>query len=306
MSVYDGIRTHTLYLSSANRGAQDTPWHLTFDVPEGAIYLDDAAAQNMKISLVSFAFRADWSEVNADNNTLRVRDHAFSYDVVLTPGNYPFDTLARAIARGLAAQGATVTCKWDQPTNKLVFTDTDAQLFVLEFPNASWQVLGFAPDDPAAATFATTHVSSHPLVARQTSELYVRLNNVTCGDGNMNYTNLTAKGGGTLTPTTILSPIPVTAAPFTSQWTDNSVFGQVVGVFVSNDVLHTLAVDIVDAAGNYADWIGDWTATIKVQVVPVREPGADELQASVDAIRDAVAKLLILQVVGAPQINRRF
>jgi hypothetical protein len=79
------------------------------------------------------------------------------------------------------------------------------------------------------------------------------------------------------------------------------VYGQIVGVFVANEKLNNLSIDIVDANGNYADWISDWTATVKVQVVPVKDESIEEMKSSLMAIQETLNKLLTLKVIGRPQ-----
>jgi hypothetical protein len=170
-------------------------------------------------------------------------------DVVIPTGNYPYDMLAKAITKSQTY----VTCKWDVPSNRLLFVSNNGQSFNIAFVNQAWQILGFSPTDNMIA--GTAVISTQPLVARQNSELYIRLNNVTTGDGNLNYDNYSGKQ---LSPSTILSIIPIQVAPYQTQWTDNSVYGQIVGVFVANEKLNNLSIDIVDANGNYADWISDW------------------------------------------------
>jgi hypothetical protein len=182
------------------------------------------------------------------------------------------------------------------PSNRLLFVSNNGQSFNIQFVNQAWQILGFSPTDNMIA--GTAVISTQPLVARQNSELYIRLNNVTTGDGNLNYDNYRGKQ---LSPSTILSVIPIQVAPYQTQWTDNSVYGQIVGVFVANEKLNNLSIDIVDANGNYADWISDWTATVKVQIVPVKDESIEEMKSSLMAIQETLNKLLTLKVIGRPQ-----
>jgi hypothetical protein len=292
MSQQDGCRVHILYLTSKNRDASETPYSLTFDIPHGTIYLDDAVKQNIKVSLISFSFNANWSEINSTNNTFQIVQGSTVTDIVITPGNYPFDLLAKAISK----MQSVVTCKYDLPTNKLLFISNNGQPFTINLLNQSWMTLGFLPTDNGIS--GTAVISTQNLVPRQNKELYIRLNGATVGDGNQNYSNL---NGRLLAPTTILSVIPVTAVPYQSQFSDYSVFGQATGMFVSNDILNGLSIEIVDADGHYASWISDWTATVRVQVVNVEEPALNDIKESLAKMEETLNKLLTLKVIGRPQ-----
>jgi hypothetical protein len=202
---------------------------MSFEIPDGFIYLNDAVNENIKISLLSFNFNSDWSEINDDNNAFVVKIDGVSHVISIENGNYPFSYLGRTITN--LANGL-FSCKWDLPTNKLVFTCVEPM--EITFINNSWQILGFNPTETPTGNVI---VSSLPLVPRQNTELYVLLNNVTVGDGNTNYSNLEYRE---LIPSTILSMIPINVAPYQTAFVDNTIFGQATGVYVSNEKINTI------------------------------------------------------------------
>jgi hypothetical protein len=306
MSIFDGVRTHTLYLSSKHRDDNETPWSLTFDLPNSCIYLDDPVAQTLKVSLASFSFACAWSEVTSDNNHFRVG----GVDVVLEEGNWPFPMLATAITKALQLdplhplyqQSGGAVCKYDLPSGKLIFTGVlaapspEPSAFTLEFVNSAWTTLGFASPTTVSSVGGLI-ISATPLAPRRTTDLFVRLNNVTQGDGNLNFSNFRGK---LLAPTAVLCPIPILVAPYTHQHCDLSVMGPLLGVFVSNEKLNQLEIDIVDEDGNLATYISEWTATIKVQVMPVRDETLEHMRTTMEQVRELLQHLLTLKVVGRP------
>lgn len=283
-------RLHTLYLSSRNREDHEDPYSMIFEIPEGVIRLDDPVKENMKISMIYFKFNSDWSEIDSTNNQFSVSvGGGTPTNIYIMEGNYPFHDLAKYIT--YAASGAFV-CRWDSYTNKLIFTNPTNAPMVLTFTNSSWQVLGFSADDNGIN--GTTIISTSPLVPRQHTSLYMRLNGIVLGDGNMSFTNLTSRQ---LQPTTILASIPVSSAPFQTQFYDNSVYGDRTALYVSNEKLNQLSIDIVTKEGELARFISDWEATIKVEIVYAIDPHTADIRKDVEQIKETLNRLLTLKII---------
>lgn len=288
-------RTHTLYLRSINREDHERPYSMIFEIPDGAIRLEDAVKENMKISLLYFKFHSDWSEINDTNNKFQILYNGnVPLDITIPSGNYPFADLAKVITRSQNY----VNCRWDMYSNKLVFTDTQNYPMTITFTNNSWEILGFNPVDDGIT--GTTITSTTPLVPRQNTTLYMRLNGVTLGDGNLSYDNLTTRQ---VQPTTILSSIPVSTAPFQTQFFDNSVYGDKVALYVSNEKLNQLSIDIITKDNELATFISDWEATIKVEIVYAIDPQVASIKEDVSQMREILNRLLTIKVINGHTKN---
>lgn len=290
------IRTHTLYVSSRHRDADEEACRQTIELPEGIIRMQDCMRQVMKVSLASFSFNSSWYELNDSHNKFTVTVGGTSYDVVLDCGNYPFDHLAKTVTKALAT--AAVSCKYDVPSGKLVFTS--AEPFQLDFTDESWEVLGFTSAFPVGSILKGglhTLRSDVPLQGRREADLFMCLRNVINGDGCWNFSN---HAGRLMNITDILAPIPVSAEPFTHQHTDMSTLGQLCGVYIGNEKLTALDLAIVDGNGFLATWISEWHAVLKVEIFDSSEAD-DGVQRSLERLERLLESLLRLKVIGKPQ-----
>lgn len=281
-------RSHTLYLTSRTRENFEKPWNLSIEIPDGAIYLDNAILQNMKISLLSFSFVSNWTEINEFNNAFTFNVNGTPVSFQISPGNYPFIDLANIIS----TSQNVVRCRYDKYKNKFVFTNTTNTNMTLNFNNDSYEILGFQPSDNGIN--GTSITSTEPIVARQNKELYIRVLNLTTGDGNQNYQNYTST---TPIPSTILGVIPINVEPFRSSFIDNSILGDKTALYVSNEKLNYLDLEITDKFGNPADFVGDWEAIINVEIVDVIDKGFLELKESINEMRKDINRLLQLKVI---------
>ena len=286
--AYKLVRSHTLNLTAANREPTDSPCSITFELPNDTIFLDDATSQRMKVSLLTFALNADWTEINSTNNSVHFTIGGATVSITIPSGNYPFYNLAQYITRSQA----TIVCAYDAPSNKFVFTNNSSSSMSIHFPNESYNVLGFSAIDNGAS--GTTIVSTQPIVPRQNTELYVKLANVVLGAENMNLDNI---AGGTLQPSNLLSVIPITSAPFQHMFYDNALYGTAVGVYITNEKLYNLTIEIVDKYGDYADWLPDWTATVLVQIYDMEDPDLDRMNETLASINSTLMKMLTLKVI---------
>lgn len=283
-------RIHTLYLSSRNREDHEDPYSMIFEIPENSIRLDDPVKENMKVSLIYFKFNSDWSEIDSTNNQFSISIGGTTTNIYIIEGNYPFSDLARYIT--YSASGA-FTCRWDSYTNKLIFSNSNNAPMTINFTNSSWQVLGFSVGDNGMS--GTTIVSTSSLVPRQHTSLYMKLNGIILGDGNQNFSNLTSRQ---LQPTTILSSIPISSAPFMTQFTDLSVYGDKTALYLSNDKLNQISIDIVTKDGEFATFISDWEATLKVEIVYAVDPNTADIKRDVEQMKETLNRLLTLKVIG--------
>lgn len=294
------IRTHTLYVSSRHRDADEQACRQTVELPEGLLRMEDCTRQVMKVSLVSFSFNSSWYELTDAHNKFSVTIGGAAYDIELDPGCYPYDHLARTITKALSvnpALTAPISCKYDVPSGKLVFTA--AEPFQIEFVDESWEVLGFTSAFPVVSILrAGVHTlrSDVPLQGRREADLFMCLRNVIAGDGSWNFSN---HAGRMMVVSDILAPIPVTAAPFTHQHTDMSTLGQLCGVYIANEKLTALDLAIVDENGFLATWIAEWHAVLKVEVFDSSEAD-DGVQRGLERLERLVESILRLKVIGTP------
>lgn len=262
---------------------------MVFEIPNSVIYLDDASAQRMKVSLLTFSTSATWTEIDSHNNTITFDiDGVPSVVVTIPAGNYPFYELAKYITNSQS----TIRCVWDMPSNKYVFTNVYKSEMSISFVNTSHLTFGFDVVDNGLT--GTQIVSTQPITPRQNTELYVRMGNAILGYENLNLDNLT---GPTLKPSNILCIVPISAAPYQHMFFENTLYGSDVGIYISNGSLDQLSIDITDRYGNYATFLGDWDATIKIEIFNVEDPDLDSMKASLKSINDTLQKLLMLKVI---------
>ena len=78
---------------------------------------------------------------------------------------------------------------------------------------------------------------------------------------------------------------------------ENTLYGSDVGIYISNGSLDQLSIEITDRYGNYATFLGDWDATIKIEIFNVEDPDLDSMKVSLKSINDTLQKLLMLKVI---------
>lgn len=276
-------RSHTLYLTSRTREFFETPESLHIEIPDNAIHLEDSVKQNIKISLLNFSFQCNWYEVNETNNSFTITIATTPYNFNIEPGNYPFINLAQIISN---AQNV-IKCRYDNFKNKFIFTNTTNSSMTLTFNNNSYEILGFNPSENNIV--GSVIVSSETISPRQNTELYMRLNNLTMGDGNMNMTNFNSR---ILDPCMFLSIIPIQAEPFRMQHMNNTILGEATGVFVANEKLNMLDIEIVDKFGAPATFISDWDCILKVEVIDVVDDNLQQIKKINAEMRDTLSKML--------------
>jgi hypothetical protein len=277
------VRNYTLFLFSANRDATVTSSNMTF-IPHGAIYTNRADTENVKISLLAFAFTASWYTVTDANNRLRVLHGAGFTDVVVPPGSWPLDRLACATSTG------PIAIAYNSAANRFTFSHTGGASIALVSTNASYEVWGFAPTDAPSGAQVT---STRPVEPRWDSELYVRLENATQGDGCLNYDNMSSRQ---LQPSTLLGVVPITAAPFHAQFTSEPALGEACGMYVANQLLHSLEISIFDAQGRLATWVPDWKAIVKIDVVEYKASVMLEVRDAIVEGKETLERLLIMKM----------
>lgn len=291
----DTKRTHTLFLSSKNQDATDSTHSIYFDIPDAVIRLDNAAEENIKVSMVHFRFDSDWSEINETNNSFRMNVNGNVVDIVIPPANYPFSDLAKFITT--YAYGA-FQCFWDRYSNKLIFTNPNNENMTLTFTNQSWLILGFYATDNGIN--GTTIMSSTPLIPRQNKTLFMVMDNCCIGDGNMSYSSLNSRQ---LEPTTILGAIPVRTSPYQTQHEDLSVLGERCALYLSNEKLNNLSLKIVTEDGEPATFISHWFCIIKVEVVYAVNPDLKKMAIEMTQLKDIMNRILTLKVINGTQRN---
>lgn len=287
-SGWSKLRSHSVYLSTLNRDASETPWNISFDVPNDVIYLDDVSSQRMKISLMTFGLNANWSEINSTNNTVAFNIGGNVVTITIPEGNYPFFSLAQTITQSQDY----ITCVWDMPSNTFVFTNTTNADMYIVFLNNSWQVLGFSAADGGLS--GTTITSTSPIVPRQNTELYIKLQDVILGAENISLDNYT---NGILKASNILSIIPITSAPFQTMFYDNSVYGAESGVYVSNEMLHKLTFEITDKYGEPATFLPDWNASLKIEIYDTISEDTEAMKTYLQQISETLNRLLTLKII---------
>jgi hypothetical protein len=123
----------------------------------------------------------------------------------------------------------------------------------------------------------------------------VRLTNVTLSAESVNLDNYNSKD---LSPSSILTVIPITSAPYQTQYTDHSMYGSLIGIYISNETLHQLDFDITDKDGNHATFLPDWTATLQIQIMDMEDPDLEDMKHSLQSVKDVLNKMLTLKVIG--------
>jgi hypothetical protein len=279
------VRSHTVYLFSENADANDRPWDCRFEIPANAVYTARPDHENIKVSLLSFHITADWSEINAGNNALRVAHGGSHTDITVPPGNWSMERLAGQLSVG------PVRVSYDVPSNRFAFRHVDGEPIALTFLNASHEVLGFLATDAPAGT---TVVSTVPVVPRRNTELFVNLENATQGDGNLCYSNQTSAA---LQPTSILGIVPISAAPYRVDHVVSPVLGEMCGVYLAATQMSHIELSITDARGRPATWIGHWRAVLKVQVVEYADATAAETRDAINEMKASIERLLMLKVM---------
>ena len=282
------IRSHKVYLSSVFRDPNEKPYSTTFVVPNDTIYLDDVSTQRMKVSLLTFGLTANWTEITDQNNIVAFATAGGVTTITIPKGSYPFYNLAAYITNSQNF----IRCKWDMPSNTFVFTNTTNTNMLIEFLNDSYKVLGFSASDYGLS--GTTITSTSPIVPQQNTELYVKLMSVLLGAENLSLDNYS---DGVLKPSNLLSIIPITAQPFRTMFYDNAIYGVESGVYISNEKLQQICIDITDKYGKPATFMPDWTASLLIQIFSIEDPDLEDMKASLTQINETLTRLLTLKFV---------
>ena len=289
MSGFHSVRNHNIYLSTINRDPEENRYSMVFPVPNDIIFLDDVSSQRMKISLMTFGLNANWTEINSTNNQVSFNIDGNVVPITIPAGNYPFYNLAAYITNSQDY----IACEWDMPSNTFIFSNSTDSSMLIDFTNNSYQVLGFSATDSGMT--GTTITSTSPIVPRQNTELYIKLMNVILGAENLSLDNY---ADGILKPSNLLSIIPITCSPFQNMFYDNSVYGQESGVFISNEKLNQICIDIVDKQGASATFIPDWTASLKIEILSIEDEDLECMKESLVEISQTLNRLLMLKIIG--------
>ena len=289
MSGFHLVRSHNVYLSTINRDPEENRYSMVFPVPNDIIFLDDVSSQRMKISLMTFGLNANWTEINSTNNQVSFNIGGNVVSITIPAGNYPFYNLAAYITNSQDY----IACEWDMPSNTFIFSNSTDSSMLIDFTNNSYQVLGFSATDSGMS--GTTITSTSPIVPRQNTELYIKLMNVILGAENLSLDNY---ADGILKPSNLLSIIPITCSPFQNMFYDNSVYGQESGVFISNEKLNQICIDVVDKQGASATFLPDWTASLKIEILSIEDEDLECMKESLVEISQTLNRLLMLKVIG--------
>lgn len=283
---YKLVRSHRLYISSANRDTNDTPYQFRTEIPNGLITLDDPATQRMKISLLNFECSCNWFEINATNNQFIVTKLVTNtpQSVTIPEGNYTFQRLATTISRLYP----DCVCRWIQETNMLHFTFTEAHS--ISFVNYSYEILGFDETDDGIIGLEIT--STRPLKARANSVIYVRINDVILANDNVtldNFTSIHTK------PSNIFASVPINAPPFTTVFYDNSVYGRDVGILLSNPKLDILNISITDKNGYLLEYMTDWTMQLLVEIFDTEDDQMNNMISLLRSIDTTLRQTMLMR-----------
>jgi hypothetical protein len=295
MSSYDSLkRVHNTFLTSTNRDPTDSPCAMSYEIADSLIYLDDPSTQKMKVSLLRFSFVLNWSEINNSNNhfTITLGDtYGTVVNFLIPPGNYPLEKLAQYITRSQSH----IKCVYDSITNTFIFTNQSNFTMTLNFINLSFNILGFKAIDNGI--IATTLVSTEPVKPRRNTELYLRLRDATLGGDMLNFDNLSINEKSVLEPSNILSVIPIEMSPFYTQHLDNSVYGSMTGVYITNNKLSQIILDVTDRDGNYFEDLPDYSATLQIGIYNVKNMEIEVIKNNVLQINDNLNRILTLKVI---------
>jgi hypothetical protein len=250
------LRSQYLFLSSANR-TSGQPYEFAIDLGADAS-ISCQQTQMLSISLQELNIFADWLTTNSTNNNFGFRNISTNTTttVTLTPGNYAYRDLANAIN----AAYAPVFCTYDRSLNKLRFEFTTAHEIVLT--GKSYLLLGFAV---GAVPSGTIIYSSQVLRPRLINNINLELGGVTAAaPGNADNVSTT---NGEFKRSNLLVSVPINAEPF-------DLIRYSAGANVAETELHIhenrltkLFFRLTGFDGSLLDFVGDWTAVIRVSVV---------------------------------------
>jgi hypothetical protein len=284
---YRLVRSHRLYITSENRDLNDTTSEFTLEVPNNLISLDDPASQRMKVSLMNFTCECLWFEVNDKNNVFNLTNNVthVTNTVTIPNGNYTFQKLALTITRLYPE----CICQWIQETNGLLFTF--AVNHTLHFIGNSYELLGFSNTSDVSGTEFSSTVA---LKSRANNIMYLRLNDVIQANDCINIDNLTSVHGK---PSNILCTVPINAAPYSTIFFDNSIYGRDMGIFLSNPRLDKMTITITDKYGVPLDYLSDWQGQFLVEILDIEDDALVDIASTLKDIDSTLKKLMILKFI---------
>lgn len=285
------IRSHRIYITSANHDPEETRSDMTFMFDSDNIFLDDPSKQRMKVSLATFGMTSTWTEINSTNNIVEFDHGNTTTRITIPEGNYPFYDLAQYITQSQDA----ISCVWGQTSNTFSFTEANGDAITIHFINDAHEVLGFLPTDEGLT--GTKITSTTPIVPRQHTELYVRLGSATLSSDCLSFDNYNTNMKNVIKASNILTVIPITSSPWQHMFYDNTLHGMESGVYITNEKLTMLHILITDKYGNPATFMPDWTMSLKVEVYNMEDTDLEAMKSSLASIDSTLTRLLTLKVI---------
>lgn len=278
------LRSQYLFLSSANR-TNGQPYDFAIDLGDASIACLQTEA--LSLSLVEMNIFSDWLTTNPTNNSFGFRNLSTNTttNVSLTPGNYAYRDLANTINGAYALVYTT----YDRSLNKLRCEFSTPHEIILT--GKSNLLLGFAAGEVPSGTVI---YSSQVLRPRLVNNINVEVGGVTAAAPG-NADNF-ATPRGAFKRSNMLVSVPINAEPFDLIRFSAGANAAETELQIHEKKLTTLFFRLTGFDGSLLDFIGDWTAVLRVSVV---DPDGDSNSEVASLLNKMVEMQRLSLVAGA-------
>lgn len=259
------VKTQCLFLCSDNgsRPATDRPWQWTADIEPGLLACEGNERMSVTLERFYTVYEWDWIPPGASFHVKKDLPLVPPMTTIHLPhGNPTLPQLAKYITSMLsppAFGGSGLTCQWNPARNGFVFVSTAGVKFELTFPDlATAAFLGFARTSVVIQSYEKVYSDAivRPLPV---DTVAVHLLGVNPVRGAHHCTNVS---GGSVTPTTLLGVIRVTAQPYTLlEWENRTDAFQ---ILLENRQLRSLTFAFTDWQNKPLTQLGRHYMTLRV------------------------------------------
>lgn len=296
------IRTQTIVVNSVFHKSEDRPSHWTLNIPEGLIITDDPS-QMLRITLTDFSMPILWYWVNETNNKFTIEyampnpddpllEVSIEYDFVIPPGNYTFKQLAATINGIINPQLNNAICSWNPSSNRLTFTFLDLQLYTIKFdvPNSAYAILGF--DKTTYYQLGGSLQAPYALKTALFERVCLTIDNVTIAS---DFQNLENSSSDTAVTSKFLMSIPFNLPPFDTLTYTNT--NGMMALYIKEKTLNQLVFSIRDSLGREIEYVTNWKATIKIDVLDMHSSSnSSQYSAMINLLQQIEEKLSLIFV----------